>query len=139
MNRNAQINHALKLMDNDPQLAADFDKVRSSQFPNKTRREAAELALIALEAKQHAALAAERSKALKHLATTAVSKLKSFVTMGRPDKRQGDLPLDQWHVQHVMQAAERGDTAAIAELQRRGYELKSNTNSNKTTFTKRPK
>jgi hypothetical protein len=47
------------------------------------------------------------------------------------DKRQAPLQISDWHTQHVMQAAEKGDQVAIAEIQRRGYEITG------TTFTKK--
>ena len=129
-----QIDAALRRLDSDPALAADFDNLRRTEYPGKTRREAAALGLAALEAKRDSALATQRAKAMKHLATAAVTTFKKAVATitKRPDKRQGDLPLDQWHTQHVMQAAEKGDQLAIAEIQRRGYEINAN-----STFSKK--
>ena len=121
-------------LDSDPALAADFDNLRRTEWPGKTRREAAALGLAALEAKRNSALAAQRAKAMKHAATAAVTTFKKAVAKitTRADKRQGDLPLSDWHTQHVMQAAEKGDQLAVAEIQRRGYEINSN-----QTFTKK--
>ena len=129
-----QIDAALRRLDSDPALAADFDNLRRTEYPGKTRREAAALGLAALEAKRDSALATQRAKAMKHLATAAVNTFKKAVATitKRPDKRQGDLPLDQWHTQHVMQAAEKGDQLAVAEIQRRGYEINAN-----STFSKK--
>ena len=132
-----QLDQAMKRLDSDPALAADFDNLRRTEYPGKTRREAAALGLIALEAKRDSALAAQRAKAMKYAAAAAVTTFKKAVKAvatitKRPDKRQGDLPLDQWHTQHVMQAAEKGDQLAVAEIQRRGYEINSN-----QTFTKK--
>ena len=129
-----QIDQAMKRLDSDPALAADFDNLRRTEYPGKTRREAAVLGLAALEAKRDSALANVRAKALKYAATAAVATFKKAVATitKRPDKRQGDLPLDQWHTQHVMQAAEKGDQLAVAEIQRRGYEINAN-----STFSKK--
>ena len=129
-----QIDAALRRLDSDPALAADVDHLRRTEYPGKTRREAAALGLAALEAKRDSALATQRAKAMKHLATAAVTTFKKAVATitKRPDKRQGDLPLDQWHTQHVMQAAEKGDQLAVAEIQRRGYEINAN-----STFSKK--
>ena len=66
------------------------------------------------------------------MATKAASTFKSaLAAVTRPDRRQGDLPIDKWHVQHVMQAAEKGEPQAIAEIKKRGYEMTG------TTFTKK--
>ena len=129
-----QIDQAMRRLDSDPALAADFDNLRRTEYPGKTRREAAALGLAALEAKRDSALATQGAKAMKHLATAAVNTFKKAVATitKRPDKRQGDLPLDQWHTQHVMQAAEKGDQLAVAEIQRRGYEINAN-----STFSKK--
>jgi hypothetical protein len=131
-----QIDAALRRLDADPVLAAEFENLRRTEWPGRTRREAAAAGLAAIQARNEAALATQRATAMKHLATTAVTSFKKAVaaiTPKRPaDKRVGDLPLDQWHVHHVMQAAEKGDPVAIAEIQRRGYEINNN-----NTFTKK--
>ena len=134
-----QIDAAMKRLDSDPALAAEFENLRRAEWPGKTRREAAALGLAAIQAKNEAALAAQRATAMKHTASVAAKTFKKAVaavaaiTTKRPaDKRVGDLPLDQWHVQHVMQAAEKGDQVAVAEIQRRGYEINTN-----NTFTKK--
>ena len=137
MTKTEQLDAAMRRLDSDEELAADFDNLRRTEYPGKTRREAAALGLIALEAKRDSALATQRAKAMKHAATAAVTTFKKAVKAvatitKRPDKRQGDLPLDQWHVQHVMQAAEKGDQLAVAELAARGYEINAN-----STFSKK--
>jgi hypothetical protein len=70
---------------------------------------------------------------MKHLATAAVSTFKKVVATITPriDKRVGDLPLSDWNTQHVMQAAEKGEPQAIAEIKKRGYEITG------STFTKK--
>jgi hypothetical protein len=132
-----QIEAAMKRLDSDPALAADFDNLRRTEYPGKTRREAAALGLAALEARRDAALASVRAKAMKYTANVAAKTFKKAVaavaaiTKPRADKRQAPLQISDWHVQHVMQAAEKGDQVAIAEIQRRGYEI------NGTSFTKK--
>ena len=126
-----------KLKD-DPQLAAEFDQTRKIEFPTATsRREACELGLKAIEAKNLAALAVIRAKAMKYSAASAVKVFKSAVaaiTPKRPtDKRVGALPLDQWAFGHLAKAAEAGDTKAAAELTARGF-----TQTAKNTFSKLP-
>ena len=128
MNSNEKINAAMAKMDADPQLAKAFDEARRIDFPQaKTRREAAALGLIALEAKRRSTAATTTAKTLRSVATKAATTFKKAVAaVTRPDRRVGDLPLDKWHVQHVMQAAEKGDPQAIAEINRRGYEINAN-------------
>jgi hypothetical protein len=128
-----QIDAALRRLDADPALAAEFENLRRAEWPGKTRREAAALGLIALEAKRDAALASVRAKAMKHLSTVAVATFRKAVSAvtKRPDKRQAPLQISDWHTQHVMQAAEKGDQVAIAEIQRRGFEITG------TTFSKK--
>lgn len=133
-----QLDEAMKRLDSDPALAADFDKLRRTEYPGKTRREAAALGLIALEAKRESALATQRAKALKYSAAAAVNTFKKAVKAvatitKRADKRQGDLPLDQWAFGHLAAAAQAGDKLAIAELTARGYSQTSN-----NTFSKLP-
>jgi hypothetical protein len=138
MNSTKQIDAAMKRLEDDPQLARDFDELRRTEYPGKTRREAAALGLAALEARRDAALASVRAKAMKYTANVAAKTFKkalatvAAITKRPADKRVGDLPLDQWHVQHVMQAAEKGDQLAVAEIQRRGYEINAN-----NTFSKK--
>ena len=133
-----QLDEAMKRLDSDPALAADFDNLRRKEYPGKTRREAAALGLIALEAKRESALATQRAKALKYSAAAAVNTFKKAVkavatiTKRPVDKRQAQLQISDWHTQHVMQAAEKGDQLAIAEIQRRGYEINAN-----STFSKK--
>jgi hypothetical protein len=133
-----QIDAAMKRLDSDPALAADFDNLRRTEYPGKTRREAAALGLAALEARRDAALASVRAKAMKYTANVAAKTFKKAVaavaaiTKPRADKRQAPLQISDWHTQHVMQAAEKGDPVAIAEIQRRGYEINTN-----NTFTKK--
>ena len=130
-----QIDAALRRLDSDPALAAEFDSMRKHDYPGKTRREAAALGLAALEAKRDSALATQRAKAMKHLSTVAVATFKKAVAAVSPkrpvDKRQAPLQISDWHTQHVMQAAEKGDPVAIAEIQRSGYKI------NGTTFSKK--
>jgi len=132
-----QIDQAMKRLDSDPALAADFDNLRRTEYPGKTRREAAALGLAALEARRDAALASVRAKAMKYTANVAAKTFKKAVaavatiTKPRADKRQAPLQISDWHTQHVMQAAEKGDQVAIAEIQRRGFEITG------TTFTKK--
>ena len=137
MNSKQKVDAAMKLLENDPQLARDFDQTRKIDFPQAaTRREACELGLKAIEAKNLAALAVIRAKAMKYSAASAVKIFKSAVaaiTPKRPtDKRQAPLQISDWHTQHVMQAAVKGDPVAIAEIQRRGYEINAN-----STFSKK--
>ena len=128
MNSNEkQIDEAMKRLDADPQLAADFDEMRRKEYRGKTRREAAALGLVALEARRRSTAATSTAKTLKTVAKKAVTSFRSaLAVVTRPDRRQGDLPLDKWHVQHVMQAAEKGDQLAVAEINRRGYEINAN-------------
>jgi hypothetical protein len=132
-----QIDAAMKRLDSDPALAREFDSLRRTEYPGKTRREAAVLGLAALEARRDAALASVRAKAMKYTANVAAKTFKKAVaavaaiTPKRSDKRQAPLQISDWHTQHVMQAAEKGDQVAIAEIQRRGYEI------NGTSFTKK--
>lgn len=133
-----QIDAALRRLDSDPVLAAEFENLRRAEWPGKTRREAAALGLIALEAKRDAALASVRAKAMKYTANVAAKTFKKAVAAvaaitpkPRADKRQAPLQISDWHTQHVMQAAEKGDPVAIAEIQRRGYEITG------TTFSKK--
>jgi hypothetical protein len=132
-----QIEAAMKRLDSDPALAAEFDNLRRTEYPGKTRREAAALGLAALEARRDAALASVRAKAMKYTANVAAKTFKKAVAAvatitKRPvDKRLAPLQISDWHTQHVMQAAEKGDQVAIAEIQRRGFEITG------TTFTKK--
>jgi hypothetical protein len=140
MNSTQKVDAAMKLLETDKQLARDFDASRRIDFPQATtRREACELGLKAIEAKQLAALAVIRAKAMKYSAGTAVKTFKTAaaavapITPKRPtDKRQAPLQISDWHTQHVMQAAVKGDPVAIAEIQKRGYEINSN-----QTFSKK--
>jgi len=137
MNSTKQIDAAMKRLEDDPQLARAFDELRRTEYPGKTRREAAALGLAALEARRDAALASVRAKAMKYTANVAAKTFKKAVaavaaiTKPRADKRQAPLKISDWHTQHVMQAAEKGDQVAIAEIQRRGYEITG------TTFSKK--
>ena len=131
-----QIDAAMKRLDSDPALAADFDNLRRTEYPGKTRREAAALGLAAIQARHEAALAAQRALAMKNTANIAARTFKKAVAAvtsitKRSDKRQPPLQISDWHTQHVMQAAEKGDQVAIAEIQRRGYEITG------TTFSKK--
>jgi len=133
-----QIDAALRRLDADPALARDFDNLRRTEYPGKTRREAAALGLAAIQARNEAALAAQRALAMKNTANIAARTFKKAVAAvaaitpkPRADKRQAPLQISDWHTQHVMQAAEKGDQVAIAEIQRRGYEITG------TTFSKK--
>jgi hypothetical protein len=132
-----QIEAAMKRLDSDPALAREFDSLRRTEYPGKTRREAAALGLAALEARRDAALASVRAKAMKYTANVAAKTFKKAVaavaaiTKPRADKRQAPLQISDWHTQHVMQAAEKGDQVAIAEIHRRGFEITG------TTFSKK--
>ena len=132
-----QIDAALRRLDSDPVLAAEFENLRRAEWPGKTRREAAALGLAAIQARNEAALAAQRALAMKNTANIAARTFKKAVaavasiTKPRADKRQAPLQISDWHTQHVMQAAEKGDQVAIAEIQRRGFEITG------TTFTKK--
>jgi hypothetical protein len=130
-----QIDAALRRLDADPVLAAEFENLRRAEWPGKTRREAAALGLAAIQARNEAALAAQRALAMKNTANIAARTFKTAVaaiTKPRADKRQAPLQISDWHTQHVMQAAVKGDQVAIAEIQRRGYEINTN-----NTFTKK--
>jgi hypothetical protein len=133
-----QIDAALRRLDADPVLAAEFENLRRAEWPGKTRREAAALGLAAIQARNEAALAAQRALAMKNTANIAARTFKKAVaavaaiTKPRADKRQAPLQISDWHTQHVMQAAVKGDQVAIAEIQRRGYEINTN-----NTFTKK--
>ena len=74
-----QIDQAMKRLDSDPALAADFDNLRRTEYPGKSRREACELGLKAITAKNEATLAAVRAKALKYSAAAAVTTFKKAV------------------------------------------------------------
>ena len=122
-----QIDEAMRRLDADPHLASEFDQMRSRDYPNASRRKACELGLAALVAHRRATAATTTAKSLRTVASKAAGAFKSAVAaVTRPDRRQGDLPIDKWHVQHVMQAAEKGDPQAIAEINRRGYEINAN-------------
>jgi hypothetical protein len=140
MNSTQKVDAAMKLLENDKQLAADFDRSRKIDFPTATtRRQACELGLKAIEAKQLAALAAIRAKAMKYSAATAVKTFKKAVAVVAPitkrptDKRVGALPYDQWAFGHLTAAAEAGDKLAVAELTAQGYSQTSN-----NTYSKLP-
>jgi hypothetical protein len=133
MNSNEKINAAMAKMDADPELAKAFDAARRIDFPQaKTRRDAAALGLIALEAKRDAALASVRAKAMKYTANVAAKTFKKAVaavatiTKPRAEKRVGSLPLDQWAFGHLASAAQAGDQLAVAEINRRGFEINAN-------------
>jgi hypothetical protein len=130
-----QLDAAMRRLDSDPALAADFDSMRKRDYPGKTRRESAALGLAALEAKRRATCATSKAKTLRTVAKAAASTFKAAVAAitPRPDKRQGDLPLAQWSFGHLATAALSGDKLATAELSARGYELNSH-----NTFSKRP-
>jgi short subunit dehydrogenase-like uncharacterized protein len=136
MTRTQQIDAAMQKLQDDPLLAKQFDESRKIDFPQaKTRREACELGLKAIEAHRNSSLAKVRAKAMAYTAKTATAVFKkaiaSITPKPRADKRQAPLQISDWHTQHVMQAAEKGDPVAIAEIQRRGYEI------NGTSFTKK--
>jgi hypothetical protein len=139
MNSTKQIDAAMKRLEDDPQLARDFDELRRTEYPGKTRREAAALGLAALEARRDAALAKVRATAMSYTATVAAKTFKKAVaavasiTKPRADKRQGALPMDQWSFGHLATAAQAGDKAAQAELAARGYSQTSN-----NTYSKLP-
>ena len=128
MNSNEkQIDEAMRRLDNDPQLAADFDEMRRTEYRGKTRREAAALGLIALEAKRRSTAATTTAKTLRSVATKAATTFKKAISAITPtDKRQGDLPLDQWAFGHLATAAQAGDQLAVAEINRRGFEINAN-------------
>ena len=130
-----QIDEAMRRLDADPQLAADFDEMRRTEYRGKTRREAAALGLIALEAKRRSTAATSTARTLRTVASKAATAFQKAVSAIKPrtDKRQGDLPLDQWAFGHLASAAEAGDPKAIAELTARGYSQTSN-----NTFSKLP-
>ena len=134
MNHQKQIDEAMKRLDADPQLAADFDEMRRKEYRGKTRREAAALGLVALEARRRSTAATSTAKTLRTVATKAASTFKSaLAAVTRPDRRQGDLPLAQWSFGHLASAAQSGDQLAVAELAARGYTQTSN-----NTFSKLP-
>ena len=135
-----QIDAAMKRLDSDPALAREFDSLRRTEYPGKTRREAAVLGLAALEARRDAALASVRAKAMKYTANVAaktfrkaVAAVAAITPKPRADKRQGALPMDQWSFGHLATAAQAGDKAAQAELAARGYTQTSN-----NTYSKLP-
>jgi hypothetical protein len=130
-----QLDAAMRRLDSDPALAADFDSMRKRDYPGKTRRESAALGLAALEAKRRATCATSKAKTLHSVAKKAVTAFKAAVVAitPRPDKRQGDLPLAQWSFGHLATAAQAGDKLAVEELSARGYELNPH-----NTFSKRP-
>jgi hypothetical protein len=133
MNSTEKINAAMAKMDADPELAKAFDAARRIDFPQaKTRREAAALGLVALEARRRSTAATSTAKTLKTVATAAASTFKkALAAVTRPDRRQGDLPLAQWSFGHLASAAQAGDQLAVAEIKRRGFEI------NGSTFTKK--
>ena len=116
-----QIDAALRRLDADPALAAEFENLRRAEWPGKTRREAAALGLAAITARNESALATQRALAMKNTANIAARTFKKAVaavaaiTKPRADKRQAQLQISDWHTQHVMQAAEKGDQLAVAK------------------------
>jgi hypothetical protein len=129
MNHQKQIDEAMKRLDSDPALAADFDNLRRTQYPGKNRREAAALGLVALEAKRKSTAATSTAKTLRTVASTAATtfrKAVATITKSHTDKRVGDLPLDQWAFGHLASAAQAGDQLAVAEINRRGFEINAN-------------
>lgn len=131
-----KLDAAMRRLDSDPALAAEFDSMRKRDYPGKTRREAAALGLIALEAKRRATCATSTAKTLRTVAKVASATFKAAVAaIPRQllDKRQPPLPLASWAFGHLATAALAGDKLATAELSARGYELTSN-----NTFSKRP-
>lgn len=131
-----QINQAMKLLDSDPALAVEFDSMRKRYYPGKTRREAAALGLVAIEAKRKSTSATSTAKTLRTVARAAASTFKAAVAAiprQLQDKRQGALALNKWAFGHLATAALSGDKLATAELSARGYELNSH-----NTFSKRP-
>ena len=130
-----QIDEAMRRLDADPHLAAEFDQMRSRDYPNASRRKACELGLAALEAHRRATCATTTAKTLRTVAAKAATTFQKAVSAIKPrtDKRQGDLPLDQWAFGHLASAAQAGDQLAVAELTARGYSQTSN-----NTFSKRP-
>ena len=117
------IDVALAKLNADPQLAEEFDRAAMTEAPGKKRAEAVALALKALAAKRSATNATKQASVAKKIAGFARTKLAQAVAplKGRPDKRQGPLPLNRWHLIHLMAEAKQGNTEAAAELSRRGY------------------
>jgi hypothetical protein len=117
------IDVALAKLSTDPQLAEEFDRAAMIEAPGKSRAEAVALALDALNAKRTATNATRQASVAKKIAGFARTQLKKAVAplKGRPDKRQGPLPLSQWHLMHLMSEAKQGNNEAAAELSRRGY------------------
>ena len=134
-----QIDAALRRLDADPALAAEFENLRRAEWPGKTRREAAALGLAAITARNESALATQRALAMKNTANIAARTFKKAVaavaaiTKPRADKRVGALPYNQWAFGHLTAAAQAGDKAAQAELAARGYSQTSN-----NTYSKLP-
>lgn len=131
-----QIDAAMRRLDSDPALAADFDSMRKRDYPGKTRREAAALGLAALEAKRKATCATSKAKTLHNVAKKAATAFKAAVAAiprQLVDKRVGKLPMCQWAFGHLAAAAQAGDQLALAELSARGYCQTSN-----NTFSKLP-
>jgi hypothetical protein len=114
---------ALAKLSADPKLAYEFDRAAMIEAPGKKRAEAVALALDALAAKRAAYNATKQASVAKKIAGYARTKLAQAVAplKGRPDKRQGALPLNRWHLVHLMAEAKQGNTEAAAELSRRGY------------------
>ena len=136
MTKTEQLDAAMRRLDSDPALAADFDSMRKRDYPGKTRREAAALGLIAIEAKRKATCATSKAKTLRTVAKVASATFKAAVAaIPRQllDKRVGALPMCQWAFGHLAAAAQAGDQLALAELSARGYSQTSN-----NTFSKRP-
>ncbi len=140
MNSTQKVDAAMKLLENDPRLAADFDRTRKIDFPKaKTRREACELGLAAITAHRESNLASMRAKVAKVTAKMATAVFKKAVAAVAPitkrptDKRVGALPYDQWAFGHLTAAAEAGDKLAVAELTAQGYSQTSN-----NTYSKLP-
>ena len=85
MTKTERIDAAMQKLQDDPQLAADFDESRKIDFPlATTRREACEAGLKAIEAKQLARLAQVRAKAMKYTANVAAKTFKKAVAAVAP-------------------------------------------------------
>jgi hypothetical protein len=130
----------LARLESSPRLCAEFDLFRATEAPHASRREAIALVLAAVQARRAEITAKRQALAAARVRIAALEKARAARAAAkahtpppsRPDKRQ-PLPLAAWKTEHLHRAAQAGDTAARAELARRGYTVSGNTLSRSLT------